>query len=613
MENRGSEHWALRHATFFTAIGITIIFMIRFLNALPFSGNTRIFNYETITTLASIFIYNNEPFSFPLGTIKGLTFPYQDANIGNVGGIPLFALVFKGLGKLIPYFRTFDYFILVEIVSCFFTAFFSQKVLLRLGVRHRTILILGALLTATSFLLLTRSAWLMPFCVASFPLAAAWIYAMIITLQRDRWHFGQDLGILLLFPISTLVDNYTLVAILLGTGILVSREFFEYLFGGTHGARNRLYRLLFFCVAGSTLSLFSLYLIGMFPLTPLPNKFTSYDFGMGGRYHVADLFSPWIPVANQVYSFVIPSLWGNKLPFNTDHLGRGQYDGVGYIGTAAIFIWIAIVAAWIFSKIKNRKTIPFGAKAQNRLVIFSPWKKIVFAAFFLFAFSLGYELHILGMSFPKFSGMPAAWLADRFPSLYNIRSTGRLVIFFSFILIFEALRRFSDWFECQIAGRTVSRKLFAFASIGLLATIHCIEILPFLKPIPSQPILPLGNVYSEKQINSIKDFAADATAIFIAPTVMAVDAKWTIEAFSLAYYIGIPSNLLYIARVDLSHYEVICNDLAEVMAGNWDDIDKKYGKVLFTVPIEQANTIRHFVENKYMEKIVGPLSIWYRR
>ncbi|HJZ12276.1 MAG TPA: hypothetical protein VJ521_09005 [Acidobacteriota bacterium] len=66
---------------FTVALGIAALFSIRFLNCLPFSGFTRVFNYETVSTLTSFFIYAREPFSFPLGSIKGLTFPFAYANV----------------------------------------------------------------------------------------------------------------------------------------------------------------------------------------------------------------------------------------------------------------------------------------------------------------------------------------------------------------------------------------------------------------------------------------------------------------------------------------------------------------------------------------------------
>ncbi|MDO8263099.1 MAG: hypothetical protein Q7T21_07720, partial [Gallionella sp.] len=285
------------------AAGVAVLFSIRFLYCLPFSGFTRAFNYETVTTLASFLIFAQEPWSFPVGVIKGLAFPFADANIGNVGALPLFALSFKALGSLSSSFLTQDYFILVEILSCFLTALFAGKILGSIGVSSKALRALGALLTGTSFLLLTRSEWHQPFCVASFPLFMAWIYAMILVLRRGSWSLREDVAVVLIFPLAALVDNYSLFGMLLGTSALLMIELYEAILGGLRSSWNRVFRIFFFCIAGSMLSLLALYAIGMYPLPAVPNTFTSYDFGMGGRYHVADLFAPLIPFAKQAGTF----------------------------------------------------------------------------------------------------------------------------------------------------------------------------------------------------------------------------------------------------------------------------------------------------------------------
>jgi len=118
----------------FIAILIAAIFSIRFIECLPFSNDTRVFNEETAPTTISYLIYAKEDFSFPIGGIKNIGFPFSDGNVGNVGAIPLFAIAFKALGKLLPYFQTFDYFVFIEIFSSFFTAYFALKIFTMLGI-----------------------------------------------------------------------------------------------------------------------------------------------------------------------------------------------------------------------------------------------------------------------------------------------------------------------------------------------------------------------------------------------------------------------------------------------------------------------------------------------
>lgn len=604
------------------ALGIAALFSLRFLNCLPFSGFTRIFNQETITTLTSFLMFAQEPWAFPLGVIKGLAFPFADANIGNVGAIPLFALTFKALGKAFPYFQTFDYFVLVDIVSCFLTAYFSQKILLTLGVRQFSFRFLGALLTGASFLVFNRSAWTQPFCIVAFPLFTAWMYAMLLTLQRGKWRLGQDFAILCIYPIAALVDNYSLFAILLGTSVVLVRELYEANFGCLPASRNRSLRVLLLCVCGPILCVLVLYAIGMFPLPPVPRTFTSYDFGMGGRYHVADLFSPWLPVAKGIdTNFREPSLPGRlNFPLTTDLLAEGQYEGVAYIGTSALLLWILLGGIWSLSLRRSlAKGFQTDVSMQSRVVLYSPWKKMGWASLFVFIFSLGYELHILGHAFPDFSGMPAAWIADRFPSVYNIRAEGRLASLLSLFLILEAVRQLSAWYEkaaVREPSRESSRRFrhLAMGGIGLLVVIHLFEIVAFLRPVSAQPSHPIGGIYSDQEIKTLKRLGSTHEVVLISPSVRAVETKWTTEAFSLGYYLGLRSNLYYLARTEPDHDARIARDLDRVIRGEWDALIHEYGEgVLFAIPMSRAETLRSRMSGRYEETRVGAVSLWARR
>ena len=178
------------------------------------------------------------------------------------------------------------------------------------GVRQFSLIFLSALLTGASFLVFTRSAWTQPFCIVAFPIFTVDIYDDAVN-EKENWQPLQDIAILSIFPIAALLDNYSLFAILLGTSVLLARETYEASFGGRPTSWNRSLRLLLLCVFGSALSVLALYVIGMFPLPSIPPTFTSYDFGMGGRYHVADLFSVWLPAANGTKAyFSEPSLLG---------------------------------------------------------------------------------------------------------------------------------------------------------------------------------------------------------------------------------------------------------------------------------------------------------------
>lgn len=601
------------------ALGVAVLFSIQFADVLPFSGFSRAFNQETIATFASFLMFAQEPWSFPIGAIKGLAFPSTDGNIGNVGAIPLFALIFKALGKVFPYFQTFDYAVLVDILSCFLTAFFAQKILVALGVRQFSLLLLGALLTGLSFLLFTRSAWQQPFCMVAFPIYMAWIYAMLLTLQRGQWKFSQDIAVVSIFPIASLLDNYSLFAMLLGTAVILVREVYEAIFGGNPGSRNRCLRLLVMCIFGSVLSVFALYVIGMFPMPSAPTTFSSYDFGMGGRYHVADLFSPWLPVANGAIAyFREPSLLGRlDFPISTKLLADGQYEGVAYIGTAALLMWSLLASIWLLSFLRDRfKGDTRIVDIKSRMALYSPWKKVGLASLCVFVFSLGYELHILGQTYPSFSGMPAAWIADRFPAVYNLRAQGRLASMLSLFLVLEGIRQLSAWCETRSqkfqGGLSKRRDVVAISIIICLAAIHLAEVFPLLKPFPALRSHPIGG-WTTDEIANIKRVSSGYDAVLISPD-WREGLGWQVSSFSLAYFSGLRSNIYLIARTRPEMNSRITRDLNWTIEGEWDSLVEEYGEnIIFAIPLSRAETLRPRVSNRYEEVRIGPISLWTRR
>jgi hypothetical protein len=99
----------------------------------------------------------------------------------------------------------------------------------------------------------------------------------------------------------------------------------------------------------------------------------------------------------------------------------------------------------------------------------------------------------------------------------------------------------------------------------------------------------------------------------VAPSVLAVDTKWTTQAFSLVYYMGLRSNLYYIARTILDHANLINDDISRVMTGDWDTLSRNYGKIVIAIPRDEAMRLRDRMSGRYQETIVGPVSIWSKR
>ena len=599
----------------FISFLVAAIFSIRFIECLPFSNDTRVFNEETAPTTISYLIYAKEDFSFPIGEIRNIGFPFSDGNVGNVGAMPLFAIAFKALGKLLPYFQTFDYFVFIEIFSSFFTAYFALKIFTMLGIGNINFRLLGALLLGTSFIMLIRSNTHQPFCVVMFPLFMAWIYSMLVALQKNNITNRETLFIATIFPITTLIDNYTFVGIVLGTSAIGLIEFYEAYFGGLASSWQRFFRILFVLIIGILLSIFSLYIIGMYPLPTSVGTFTSYDFGMGGRYHVADLFSPIIPIGENHLLSSSLSLFSRSNYFPTISIANGHYLGLSYIGTSSILLWSFIIISALFF---YKNTIPYGGYSYRRqFKLCSAWKKIGIATIFVFIFSLGYELHIFGKAFPNFNLMPAAWLSDRFPILYNIRATNRLATLFSLFITIQGIRLIYEYYISN--KRSIKKKIFSeyykniiHIFLVFIVIIHLFEILPLLRPVPSQASHPIADTFSDDGIRKLKALGKEHDVVLIIPSVNEVnyDVKWGKEAYALTYYLGLPSNLALLARISTQNINKRQYDLNRVKNGEWDSLINEYGKVMFAMP----NSMAHEYDSKIIEKFhkikVGPVTLW---
>ena len=336
---------------------------------------------------------------------------------------------------------------------------------------------------------------------------------------------------------------------------------------------------------------------------------------MGGRYHVADLLSPFLPVASGLGTSSLLGALG--FPLTTNLLADGQYEGVAYIGTSALLMWSLLAAIWSLSFLNDR----FGGgtpivSMKSRLALYSPWKKAGLASLCVFIFSLGYELHILGQAFPSFSGMPAAWIADRFPAVYNIRAQGRLASMLSLFLILEGIRQLSVWCEARSrqsqGDQSKRRDVMAFSIVICLTAIHLAEVSPLLKPVPVQPSHPIGG-WTTDEIAKIKRISSGHDAIMISPG-WREGLEWEVRIFSLAYYSVLRSNIYLIARTLPERDARIARDLDWIIKGEWDALVEAYGeKILFAIPLSRAETLRSRVNIRYEEVQIGPISLWTRR
>jgi hypothetical protein len=298
-------------------------------------------------------------------------------------------------------------------------------------------------------------------------------------------------------------------------------------------------------------------------------------------------------------------------------LDIGQGEGVGYVGTAVLLLWLFILITYVSKKWKQSESNYYPPICrQSKLVLLPGWKKIAIASFIVFIFSLGYELKILQYSFPEFTGMPAAWISDRINSIYNIRSPGRLATLLSLFLMLEAIRRLSIW--CETINqfwpykKYISRLFMANIIISCLAIIHVVEIAPFLKPVQSEQSYPIGN-WTEAEINMAKAAGLGFDVVLIAPG-WREGLNWEKEIFNLSYHLGIKSNIFLVARALPGHDQQITKDLNFVIGGDWDLLINEYNKkILFAVPLNVADDLRYKMIDRYDETRIRSFSLWFRR
>jgi len=170
------------------------------------------------------------------------------------------------------------------------------------------------------------------------------------------------------------------------------------------------------------------------------------------------------------------------------------------------------------------------------------------------------------------------------------------------------------WYEKRILCHSPGRSTrLLYLGLGALVAVHLIEVAPFLRPVPAQPLHPIGNVFSDEEIGRLRIVASHHDLVLISPSVRAADVKWTTEAFSLAYYLGLRSNLYYLARTDPDHDVRIAWDLNRVTAGDWDALVGEYGRVLFAIPSAHAEELRTRMHYRYQEVQVGTVSLWSKR
>ncbi len=607
----------LRYKYFFHAILcsilVTAVFSIRWQNCLPFSGYMPLsLNTDQLDILARFLIWAKEPFSIPLGTIKGLTFPFESASITR-GPLPLFALIFKGLSKIYPPLSEFNYFVFAELVLVFFTAFFTCRILDLHNIKSIWMKLLGATLVGLSFPLLHRSSiyYGVTFLVVYIPLYTAFAYYYIHIYKY--FNIKSILLMAIFIPVLAFFDYYVLFGIFFMFTVSLPFISLNFLIRRNRTNRKRFYSYIISFMIGTALLFSTISLLGKQGDLTVPSQTTlthrddvswGYGGGYGGGFHVADVFALIIPP--QDYSEGIPdgriggplgpSAYLTKLgfPLTANDLQNGQYEGFTYIGTTTLVILLFLIVVKSVSFFGNRRAciVKFKMNILHKIYNFNfsmGWILWI-STFALFVFSWGYIIHIGGVRFNSI-GTPTLFIAELWNRFLLARSLGRLAIPFMLFFTFFGLILFSRIVLNYMYNCNIVKKTMIIVAIVFLTLFHIFEIRGYL----SESKVVYGNeiidVFEKEEGNEIRRVLKDKKGLIFAHALRS-SRKWIKTCYSLGFHSRIPISGVYSGiAINKNHRVQTIINRQNVKNGNIQEIIELYGDVAFAATCEIAEEI----------------------
>jgi len=598
----GSSYKTDRYNAIIAAFVVTVIFSLRWSNSLPFSGYApALDDIDTLGFMGRYLVFAREPFEFPFGTIKGLSFPFESAHISR-GAVPLFALLFKALGQAYSPFLSFNYFVFAELVGVFITGYFACRLLSIISVKGLWPSIVVAVFVALSPGMLYRSSefYNETFVFLNFPFILMFAYAYIRLFQHPE-QLRYRILLPLTFILVALVDIYlsSMACILFVTALFISiayayindrRDFFANI------------RVVFVAgLLGFVVILSTFALLGNQSNFETPKRTQLFEFrtvegqvyggGLGGGYHVADLFSVFLSRAHEKAPDTLASYLG--VDFIDRQLQPGQYEGYAYIG----FIPTILILAWLLkialSQIRKLQTRTSNISTQP-ITLWKPQSVALAAvatgALALYIISWGYLPHVLGVRLNNILG-PSALIAFIEPDFMYARALGRFAIAFTLLLTL-----FAGWFVCTkflepLREKASGAVLMTAVSIAIIA-FSLIDIARFLAP-PEQSVQgnEIRDILSKQDAETLKQVVAGKNAIMLVPQLLD-NLPWNRVGFSLAYNGGIPISGATLGFAEspaqLRHYE---RDVSLILEGSISEILRKYGPVAIAAPSDYADTI----------------------
>lgn len=587
---------------------VAIFFSVRWMNVLRFSEYMPLLpDIDSVAFWGKYLVFVSEPWGWPIGIIKNLSFPYLEANISS-GSVPLLALPLKLLVPFFPQLVHFYYFVFAEILAVFMMGFVGNLFLLRLGVKSFWVRFLGVVLLALSPALLYRSSdfYRVTFTVIDFPVYLIFGYFYFRLLEKPLWRWVFSL--VLILPVAALVDSYVWFGVLfmVGTGSLLA--YWQYKKTRAAWSLQRSTRLFFVVLIGFLISELLLWSLGNLDTLKTPprrdligSRFSNewgYGGGFGGGFHVADVLGIFIASTNDetvpiwkragpgsIFSLV-------KYPLTTAVVSNGQYEGFAYIGDVSLGLLAVLLVKPINRLLKRkgfdwRKFVRF-FNSQFISSLGSVSLLLILPTLFLYVISWGYIIHFAGLRV-NWLPTPALLLSIVWPKLAYARSMGRFAMPFTLlatILIIIFIGKFVD----RLATTRWRRLAIMFIMIGLIF-VHVVGIRGYLQQSPAVKGDDIANIFASEDVSVLRTAVAKKRAIILAQE-LRYSPQWAKISYALAFHGGVPVSGATVGLGDSpEHNAQHRKDIEAIHTGRISELQNRYGNVAIAAPTQLETTI----------------------
>lgn len=571
-------------------------------------------DFELVGYYGRYLIYAQEPLSFPLGSIKGLSFPFDAANIMR-GCIPVVAIPLKFLSKIFPPLGQFYYFVLVDLLCVFFSALFAWSLVREFNVKSFWTKLLAASLSGLSVILMHKCShyYDVSYLMMHPPFYLSCVYFYVRLFKHREWKSGLLLSGT--FICAALTDYYIFLGLTMGLTICVATNVVEILL------RREKRKLIFV----KTTPVIAAVLVGVVLgvlingaigyqrnfdkvnkevlLNGRYNTCWGYGGGFGGGFHVADVLSVIIPPAGEeivpIYKGLGPRAYLASLgfPLTTAKLQDGQYEGFSYIGTIPLGILVTVLILKVFALLRKPKMLLARLRLHAVARIYSTRdndiliRAIGVSVIALYIMSWGYIIHIGGHRLNNVI-TPSFILACLYPQFALARSLGRFAWPLSIFMVLTAALLFERYISAYFYEKGRGGIIALGFLVVILIVMHITEVSGYLRQ--SQVIRgnEIANVFSDGDVATIKETVRGKIAIMVVPSFVG-DMNWTMISYSLAFHGRIPISGSTIGPPGESAKELdqYVRDIKDISTGKLQDIVKRYGKICIACPSVLAQKI----------------------